>query len=321
MFKTNNNAVDPLSDPTRILLQWRECMNEDFPVSVGFSKEKGRFLRSTRFISAGEVLRDKAIGWIIHEQEKTTSCDHCGDSIVFPSSFSPHCYECLQVWYCCESCQKEAFTRHQHECALFKLLCSSSSLASVVSSLSSTHQTLFRFSLRLISQFHINTPPSPTALSSYPSIFDLKHLISNREYHSSHDLQEIYCLHRLINQFLIAAGYKTISEDEYLELVCIIHCNSIAFNYHPSGYGLWIVSSFINHSCDENVQMLASGGELIKFIALDDIPPDSELCFAYLDPHKPLNLRQKHFMEKYYFRCTCRLCHLIELEETSSVEL
>ncbi|KAL0385821.1 UNVERIFIED_CONTAM: Anaphase-promoting complex subunit [Sesamum radiatum] len=61
-------------------------------------------------------------------------------------------------------------------------------------------------------------------------------------------------------------------------------------DYH--GVGLWILASFINHSCDPNVRRLHIGDHVVVHAARD-VKAGEELTFAYFDVLSPLNNRRE----------------------------
>ncbi|CDP00361.1 unnamed protein product [Coffea canephora] len=90
------------------------------------------------------------------------------------------------------------------------------------------------------------------------------------------------------------------------------------------GVGLWLLASFINHSCEPNVRRLHIGDHLLIH-ASRDIKAGEELTFAYFDVFQPLRNR-KDMVEIWGFSCSCRrckfeegLCHKEEMGEVAMV--
>lgn len=92
------------------------------------------------------------------------------------------------------------------------------------------------------------------------------------------------------------------------------------------GVGLWLLASFINHSCDPNVRRLHIGDHVIIH-ASRDIKAGEEVTFAYLDILQPLHNRQEEAKKWGFGRCSCRrcsfeeglLCHKQEMKEVETV--
>uniref|UniRef100_A0A915EIZ0 SET domain-containing protein n=1 Tax=Ditylenchus dipsaci TaxID=166011 RepID=A0A915EIZ0_9BILA len=72
--------------------------------------------------------------------------------------------------------------------------------------------------------------------------------------------------------------------------------------------GLWMLPSFINHSCDGNSHRLFYGDVMMVY-SLTDLKKDEEITFSYVDVLKPLQDRALS-LQHYNFVCKCRLCQL-----------
>lgn len=76
------------------------------------------------------------------------------------------------------------------------------------------------------------------------------------------------------------------------------------------GVGIWVLPSFINHSCCPNARRIHVGNYMIVH-ASRDIKAGEEITFPYLDVLKPVETRQK-MLANWGFRCSCRRCKLEE---------
>ncbi|KAI3969298.1 hypothetical protein MKW92_027182 [Papaver armeniacum] len=72
------------------------------------------------------------------------------------------------------------------------------------------------------------------------------------------------------------------------------------------GVGLWILASFINHSCEPNARRLHIGDHLMVH-ASRDIKTGEEIFFAYFDVLTPLNKRNE-MSKTWGFHCQCNRC-------------
>ncbi|KAI3887357.1 hypothetical protein MKX03_002761 [Papaver bracteatum] len=72
------------------------------------------------------------------------------------------------------------------------------------------------------------------------------------------------------------------------------------------GVGLWILASFINHSCEPNARRLHVGDHLMVH-ASRDIKAGEEICFAYFDVLTPLSKRNE-MSKTWGFHCECNRC-------------
>ncbi|KAL6562506.1 hypothetical protein OROGR_003513 [Orobanche gracilis] len=95
-------------------------------------------------------------------------------------------------------------------------------------------------------------------------------------------------------------------------------------NADYQGVGLWILASFINHSCEPNVRRLHIGDHAIVH-ASRDVKAGEELTFAYFDILLPLNKRRE-MSKNWGFVCKCgrcefeeNLCHKQEMRDLECV--
>ncbi|MCL7036354.1 hypothetical protein MKW94_014973 [Papaver nudicaule] len=72
------------------------------------------------------------------------------------------------------------------------------------------------------------------------------------------------------------------------------------------GVGLWILASFINHSCEPNARRLHVGDHLMVH-ASRDIKAGEEIFFAYFDVLTPLKKRAE-MSKTWGFSCECNRC-------------
>ncbi|XP_043723538.1 methyltransferase FGSG_00040 [Telopea speciosissima] len=76
------------------------------------------------------------------------------------------------------------------------------------------------------------------------------------------------------------------------------------------GVGIWMLASFINHSCDPNARRLHIGDHLVIH-ASKDIKAGDEITFAYFDVLLPLNKRSE-MSKTWGFYCKCKRCKFEE---------
>ncbi|XP_022775778.1 uncharacterized protein LOC111317607 [Durio zibethinus] len=76
------------------------------------------------------------------------------------------------------------------------------------------------------------------------------------------------------------------------------------------GVGLWILASFINHSCIPNARRLHVGDYVIVH-ASRDIKAGEEITFIYFDTFSPLDKREE-MSKSWGFNCKCRRCKFEE---------
>ncbi|OVA12204.1 SET domain [Macleaya cordata] len=76
------------------------------------------------------------------------------------------------------------------------------------------------------------------------------------------------------------------------------------------GVGLWILASFVNHSCYPNARRLHIGDHLMVH-ASRDIKAGEEITFAYFDVLTPLKKRRE-MSKTWGFHCNCKRCRFEE---------
>ncbi|KAJ8774610.1 hypothetical protein K2173_017056 [Erythroxylum novogranatense] len=76
------------------------------------------------------------------------------------------------------------------------------------------------------------------------------------------------------------------------------------------GIGLWVLASFINHSCKPNARRLHVGDHVVVH-ASRDIKAGEEITFAYFDVFCPLEKR-KEMSLTWGFQCACKRCKFEE---------
>ncbi|EKD16905.1 uncharacterized protein L3040_001187 [Drepanopeziza brunnea f. sp. 'multigermtubi'] len=70
--------------------------------------------------------------------------------------------------------------------------------------------------------------------------------------------------------------------------------------------GLWILASYINHSCEPNCRR-AFIGDVQIVRAARDMPADTEITLSYIETDDPAKMNQRLF-DGWGFDCTCAMC-------------
>lgn len=90
----------------------------------------------------------------------------------------------------------------------------------------------------------------------------------------------------------------------------ITHKNNIKLEVTRSwSCGLWMIPSFMNHSCTPSVSTLVIGKAMLV-VAARDLKPGNELTVAYFDIFRPLKERRISMRRSWNFVCTCSRCTL-----------
>ncbi|KAK3042387.1 hypothetical protein RJ639_002433 [Escallonia herrerae] len=90
----------------------------------------------------------------------------------------------------------------------------------------------------------------------------------------------------------------------------VISAKVLGKNSDYYGIGLWLLASFVNHSCNPNAKRLHSGDHVIVH-ASRDIKAGEEVTFAYFDVLLPLSKR-KQMTTNWGFSCNCKRCRVEE---------
>ncbi|PIA62797.1 hypothetical protein AQUCO_00200665v1 [Aquilegia coerulea] len=77
------------------------------------------------------------------------------------------------------------------------------------------------------------------------------------------------------------------------------------------GVGLWILASFINHSCLPNARRLHIGDHVLVYTSRD-VRAGEEITFAYFDVLTPLKKRRE-MCKTWGFHCNCKRCRFEEV--------
>jgi SET and MYND domain-containing protein len=136
--------------------------------------------------------------------------------------------------------------------------------------------------------------PTSTKKADYPE-FDLIQLMCKRNKHIHVcDKHEVFSLlDRLVHN-----AFYLLNMD-------------LAMNIN--GEGLYILPSFLNHSCQPNCTVLFDGLRM-SVRSLQDIEPGQQLYITYYsDLHAHPNERQESLKNRYHFNCQCRRCSLVRV--------
>ncbi|EOY01862.1 SET domain protein [Theobroma cacao] len=101
-----------------------------------------------------------------------------------------------------------------------------------------------------------------------------------------------------------------------------VSANVLGKNSDFYGVGLWILASFINHSCNANARRLHVG-DYVMVHASRDIKAGEEITFMYFDTLSPLDKRME-MSKSWGFNCRCRRCKFEEVcakQELREIEI
>ncbi|KAK6242713.1 hypothetical protein SCA6_008102 [Theobroma cacao] len=101
-----------------------------------------------------------------------------------------------------------------------------------------------------------------------------------------------------------------------------VSANVLGKNSDFYGVGLWILASFINHSCNANARRLHVG-DYVMVHASRDIKAGEEITIMYFDTLSPLDKRME-MSKSWGFNCRCRRCKFEEVcakQELREIEI
>jgi SET and MYND domain-containing protein len=97
---------------------------------------------------------------------------------------------------------------------------------------------------------------------------------------------------------------------EVFSVLCRLSCNTFSVlntDMNPVGEGVYILPSFLNHSCQPNCTVVFDGLKM-DVRSVVDIKPGQQLYISYTDLLDPPNKRQEVLRSTYYFSCHCQRC-------------
>jgi hypothetical protein len=121
-------------------------------------------------------------------------------------------------------------------------------------------------------------------------------------------------------------NHTPFDRNEITRLCGVVQCNAFGHTHvtrrnnkdmtRSWSCGLWILPSFMNHSCVPNVATVVIGDAMIV-IAARNLKCGDELTVAYFDIFRPLKERRSSMLHSWNFVCTCPRCVLEERLEDS----
>ncbi|XP_024389817.2 uncharacterized protein [Physcomitrium patens] len=108
-------------------------------------------------------------------------------------------------------------------------------------------------------------------------------------------------------------------QNEIARLCGIVQCNAFGHTQvtrknarditRSWSCGLWMLPSFMNHSCTPSVATVVIGNAMI-IVAARDLKCGDELTVAYFDIFRPLQERRASMLHSWNFMCSCPRCAL-----------
>ena len=99
-------------------------------------------------------------------------------------------------------------------------------------------------------------------------------------------------------------------DNERITKICLKNMFGFCYlegNTSIVGTGLWLLPSFLNHSCSPNATYIIYGNYLF-LRAYQDIKISQEICISYIPVLSSLTTRQQSLSYKWLFNCNCQRC-------------
>ncbi|KAH8115929.1 SET domain-containing protein [Phellopilus nigrolimitatus] len=285
-------------------------------LSIKKSKKKGRGLWTKAGINAGTTIFSvRPHVHVLSRSQLSLFCTSCCESR--PSKGLKKCTKCKMVYYCGSACQNRDWLTHKLECEALRRWAASAPSESAGGNQTAVAPEAVRCLARIIWR----RKKMGSGSSWWKEINEMQ---SHRDGLAQSMVDtHVHLAHALIRYMDIKGRegleiYGLHSIGELVDLISKFTSNSFTLatpSLSPIGVSVSPLAALINHSCDPNVAVVfprSSTSVLeepaIHVIAIQDIPPDTELFTSYIDITLPTAQRQKDLKETYNFTCACCIC-------------
>ncbi|XP_056600865.1 histone-lysine N-methyltransferase SMYD1a [Triplophysa dalaica] len=272
------------------------------PVEVFAAGEKGRGLRLTKEMSAGDVVfAEASFAAVVFDSLSLQVCHSC-----FRRQSNPHrCAQCKFAHYCDRTCQRAAWDEHKQEC-------------SAIRKSGKAPNENVRLAARIMWRIHKNT-----GLVSDSQLTTLDLLEDHLSQMPPEDLKELRVDVQNFFQYWPKKS-KTLGEDYVAHIMGVINCNGFTLSdqrgLQAVGVGLFPNLCLVNHDCWPNCSVILNHGDQtaldttfhserrIELRALEKISEGEELTVSYVDFLHVSKERQRLLKQQYHFDCKCEHC-------------
>jgi len=264
--------------------------------------KKGRGLRATKDLSAGEVLfAEASFSAVVFDSMAARVCHSC-----FRHQAKLHrCAQCKFAHYCDRTCQTACWDEHKRECAAIRKV------------ITAPNQNV-RLAARVLWRMHKDT--GIVTDSQLISVDQLEDHVADLPEEDAKQLRAD------VQSFLEywSYGRKQHPADYVSRIFGIIKCNGFTLSdqrgLQAVGVGLFPNLCLVNHDCWPNCTVILNHGNQsavnsalhsqrrIELRALDRIPEGEELTVSYVDFLNVSADRQKKLREHFHFDCSCQHC-------------
>ena len=262
-----------------------------------------------------EIFCDpKPFAYYVEPKYSKVVCDCCLE-LCESEGILKACAKCKWVYYCDQTCQKEAWkSHHKLECKFLQEQNMPEKVKEIFDGQSEFSQTclkLLRTILKLKNKGGEEVFQLPNGKKRH-----FADLMSNadelwkqmEESNVLKDLKSIYA------NFEIWLGDTVPSFNEFFDIFgkwrtnsCYISATNFDNPHMKIACGLYLGYSALDHSCDNNAIWITVGKEMFVR-TIEDVENFSEIRISYLDITEKTVERKKRLKELYFFDCKCLRC-------------
>eukprot|EP01012_Entosiphon_sulcatum_P034209 TRINITY_DN4335_c0_g1_i1.p1 TRINITY_DN4335_c0_g1~~TRINITY_DN4335_c0_g1_i1.p1 ORF type:complete len:618 (-),score=115.00 TRINITY_DN4335_c0_g1_i1:13-1866(-) len=270
-------------------------------------KEDVVVLRDKPFVFVLLPLRQVATGRPLQEILSGTNCHYCYRSVKKSKAVSAE--DRPQLQYCSQDCLDVDW--QQTQCILHTFM------AKIMANVRLHHSHL---AIRLLARLATEPETTGNVLELYtkvPAAETRKVLGFGLVLEALHDLQIVHeCGLMAALQERLPSDCRWLTEDGWLQLITVASLNMMEvckLEGAHTGVALYLVGSFINHSCMPNVVMTQSATNEAVFVTAARVRKGEPLCITYTpedDMETPKPQRQNKIFASWRFKCRCVLCEI-----------
>lgn len=272
------------------------------PVEVFNAGNKGRGLRTTKALVAGDVVFTEAgYAAVVFDSMSMDVCHNC-----FRRQANPHrCAQCKFAHYCDRTCQRAAWDEHKRECAAIR-----------------TAGRAPKESVRLVARamWRMQKHGAKAVDSQLTTLDFLQDHVADM---AADDLKELEDDVQRFQEYW-PKSRRSLSKEYISHLFGVIKVNGFALSDQKGlqavGVGIFPNLCLVNHDCWPNCTVILNHGNQsaldptlhsqrrIELRALGPIEEGEELTVSYVDFLSVAKDRQKALKKQYYFECMCEHC-------------
>lgn len=267
--------------------------------------ERGRMLRTTRAIGAGEcVLREKPYGLVVlnaHRSELCAVCLRSADPDIC-------CDDCSRVFFCSDECREQLQEVHENECMALEEV-------ELVAKKTSVEVDLLRLLIRILASRPFDSPDQElstndagSVVATFTKVRDMIHALDQQPKAWQDHVRDGAAR---IMEDLPSECHLPV--DDILVLAAQINENSYALgalndSHLVASVGLFATTGLVNHSCSPNCGWSNAGDGSVALHALRDLKEGEEITLSYIDIDKERSERRQELRETKHFDCFCDRC-------------